>query len=210
MIRSAISPRFATSSLVSRRVIDWPSLAHTRISPQGAPAQLQLERASVNSRIMRAVPRPRPSMASLFRRFHARPDFQALARPHHHRIRQHLVHPDDDEHQPDSFRRGLRGEIAAWPAPGERPAGARDRGRHERQGREREPRSRTSSTNRCGIPGRPSPATRCTRRPPCSKSRRRRAKRDRGVIYVETRGLNQRGETIMIAAAQGAGAAPPG
>ncbi len=85
----------------------------------------------------------------LLRGLRGRRDLPAPAGPHPQRGRQHLVHVDDDEHQPDALQRRVRRALGVQEAAGGLHADRRDRGRPERHRpdpeRVRQPRAGTTS-----------------------------------------------------------------
>jgi hypothetical protein len=119
-----------------------------------------------------------------------------LAGSHDHRIRQHLVHPDDDEHQPAPFRRRLRRKESARPAAGQRPPCDRDRDRQTvREISETAIANLEYESIRHTAPtfhGDTLYAETTVLEITPSKTRS-----DRGVLYVESRGLNQKGEMVL-------------
>ena len=117
------------------------------------------------------------SYEPLLRGLHRGRGDQALAGTHHPRLRRYVVHVDDDEHQPDPFRRPLRQPVAAREMSGERDLGVRHRRRHERE-RHQPERHRQS-----GIRKRPPPRADLSRR---HHLRRDRDPREDG-IEVEAR-----------------------
>ena len=144
-----------------------------------------------------ASDRLRPALRPLPRGLRPRRRLPALAGQDHHRVRRPPLLHDHHEPPPAAHQRLVR---RARDGAGQERGGGQPRllprARHERARRERlvhrQPRGRVAAAPLA----RPSTATPSTPRPGCSTATPSKSKDDRGIVTVETKAFNQRGEEV--------------